>query len=468
MSEKKHVHVIGLCGVGMSATALLLKEAGWSVTGSDAECYGPPKEILRRGGLELNIPYSPSNIPPQVDEFIIGRSAKVTAETNEEVRAAQDTKKPIYSFPQILGSITEGRDNVVVAGSYGKSTTTSLIAHILCASGVDAGYFIGAEPISLPLPSSLGTHAVFVLEGDEYPSAHDDAHAKFMHFHPRDVVLTAVVHDHVHVYPTYKDYQKPCRDLLALVPENGLVLVSEEEHGAVSLARESGKKIVTYGVDQGDFHVKNIVYGAHTTFTLIGPNALELPLTMQIIGRHNIENVVAACAYVLSRTLTTPDKLQGAVASFSGVRRKLDNIAPQSRVPVYEGFGSSYEKARSAIDAIRLHFPQRRLVIVFEAHTFGWRNRANLSWYDDVFAGSELVFIAPPETQGAGTHDQLSFEDIFAQVSTTGVATLPYHAKHPDEVVTALEENDVLLILTSGSLEDSLPQLTDSVEKRFS
>jgi UDP-N-acetylmuramate: L-alanyl-gamma-D-glutamyl-meso-diaminopimelate ligase len=468
MPDKKNVHIIGLCGVGMSATALLLKEAGWQVTGSDAECYGPPKDILDRGGLALRMPYSPDNISPYTDRFVIGRNAKLSPETNAEVRAAHDFDRPIYSFPQILGELTEGRQNVVVAGSYGKSTTTSLIAYILRHAGVDAGYFIGAEPLSLPLPAGLGSHPVFVLEGDEYPSAHDDARAKFMHLHPRDVVLTAVVHDHVNVYPTYADYQLPFRDLLALVPEDGIVVASAAEPGALSLAEESGRTVITYGVDEGQFRATNIAYGPITSFTLLRPDGADIPLSTGLIGRHNVENIVAASAYVLARDLVSPEALTAAVRDFAGVRRKLDNIAPASRVPVYEGFGSSYEKAVSAIEAMKLHFPEKRLVIIFEPHTFGWRNRANLEWYDDVFNGGEVVYVAPPETQGAGTHAQLSHAEILERIANSGITARPYDPADVGTVIEALAEGDVVLVLTSGSLEGSLDALAGGIARRFS
>lgn len=467
----KRVHIIGLCGVGMSATALLLKEAGWEVTGSDAESYGPPVEILKRAGLTPLMPYSPTNIPDDVDCFVIGRNAKLTPEENEEVRAAHATGKPIYSFPEMLGTLTEHRQNVVVAGSYGKSTTTSLIAHLLRHSGVDAGYFIGAEPVpstALPQPASMGTHPAFVLEGDEYPSAHDDSRSKFLHLHPRDVVLTSVVHDHVNVFPTFEDYQVPFQTLLELVPEDGIVVVCADEPNALSLARDSSATILPYGVDSGSYRATDIQYGETTHFTLICPDQEPISLSTKQLGRHNVEDIVGAAAYVLARSLVSRDQLPAAVASFAGVRRRLDNIAPASRVPVYEGFGSSYEKARAAIAAIRLHYAHKRLVIVFEPHTFGWRNRANLSWYDDVFAGSTLVFVAPPETQGAGTHDQLTHEEILARVATTGVTAEPYHASRWQDAIERLREDDVVLVLTSGSLEGSLTPLAEGITARFS
>ncbi|MBA3789262.1 hypothetical protein H0X32_02625 [Patescibacteria group bacterium] len=465
--EKKHVHIIGLCGVGMSATALLLKESGYTVSGSDAECYGPPKNILERAGLFPILGYAPENIPAETDLFVVGRNAKLAYDDNAEVRAAFEFGKPIRSFPEILGDITTGRENLVVAGSYGKSSTTALIAFILRHAGVDAGYFIGAEPVSLPHPSGLGTHPVFVLEGDEYPSGHKDPQAKFMHLHPRDVILTSVVHDHVNIYPTFEEYQKPFRDLLALVPPEGLVIVSADEPRALEMAEESRKKIVTYGVYHGMYSARDIEIGERTHFILTKDDEPVIEIETTLLGKHNFENIVGASTYLLSRELVTPEALRSAVAVFGGVRRRLDNIALTSKVPIFEGFGSSYEKARAAIDALRLHFGTRRLVIVFEPHTFSWRNRANLSWYDKVFGGADLAFIAPPETQGSDTHEQLSGDEIMNRLSGSGIDVLLYDPTHPEAVLSHLTENDVILVLTSGDLEGSLESFARCVSQHF-
>jgi UDP-N-acetylmuramate: L-alanyl-gamma-D-glutamyl-meso-diaminopimelate ligase len=136
-------------------------------------------------------------------------------------------------------------------------------------------------------------------------------------------------------------------------------------------------------------------------------------------------------------------------------------------VPVFEGFGSSYEKARSAIDALRLHFSTRPLVVVFEPHTFGWRNRANLDWYDTAFEGASAVYVAPPETQGADTHDQLTHEEIMSRIRNTG---MPAEALDPSQVnalADSLDPSSVVLVLTSGDLGGALRPLADAIAERF-
>ncbi len=451
----------------MSATALLLKEAGWRVTGSDTECYGPPRAVLEKAGIAFTLGYSAGNIPDDTDCFLIGRNAKLAPAENVEVRAALATGKLIYSFPQMLGRLTADRENLVVVGSYGKSTTASLVAHILRHSGVDTGYFIGAEPVTtswLRAPSAIGTAPTFVLEGDEYPSAHDDSRAKFLHLHPRDILLTSVVHDHVNVYPTFDSYQKPFQQLLDLVPEDGMVVVCADEVGALELAKDSGKKLITYGLKNSEatFQAADIRYGQHTRFNLVKDGEMLGELETTLLGKHNIENIVGAAAWVLERAGISFEQVRAAIAEFPGVRRRLDHIAPHSRIPTLEGFGSSHEKARAAIEAVLLHFANKKLVIVFEPHTFSWRNRASLPWYDDIFAGASQIFVLPPETQGASTHEQLSHEEIIARI---GALARSYEG--PGTTVAALEGDEVVLILTSGDLCGTLGTLVNKITEIF-
>jgi UDP-N-acetylmuramate: L-alanyl-gamma-D-glutamyl-meso-diaminopimelate ligase len=220
---------------------------------------------------------------------------------------------------------------------------------------------------------------------------------------------------------------------------------------------------VTYGLSHGDFEASAISYGTRTKFTLSRSGVPLGEIETTLLGAHNIENIAGVAALVLSRKLVSFEALAKAVADFQGIRRRLDNIAPKSRVPVFEGFGSSYEKARAALKAIKLHFPEKPIVVIFEPHTFGWRNRANLAWYDTAFTEATMVFVAPPETQGASTHDQLSHKDILEHV---GTRARPYAS--PNDVIGGLTGNEVVLILTSGDLHGTLMSLAKEVEAKFS
>lgn len=459
-------HFIGVAGIGMSAVAILLKEQGWSVTGSDTEVYPPATTQLERHGIPYTTHYDPANIPSDATMIVIGKNAKLTRENNTEARAAYESGIRIVSFPEVLSDIVKDRSPLVVAGSYGKSTTTSLVAWLLSRSGVDAGWFVGA---SLPdmEPSHLGTHPVFVLEGDEYPTSHDDPQPKFAHYHAHDCVVTAASHDHVNIYKSQEDFLKPFQALLGALPKDGVLALCVDEPNAASFQKQTPAKVATYGITNGMWQAVNIARADTTSFDLMHDGKLIVTLETQLIGDHNIQNIVGASALLLEKKLLTPAQLKSALASFPGLTRRLDKKTLRSRVPAYEGFGSSREKLRAAVAALRAQYPDKRLVVVFEPHTFSWRNKNMLYWFDDAFEGAGLVFLYKPAEQGASTHEQSSQEEMSARLQSAGVAVTPVTT--PEESLAKLSEtireNDVVLLSSSGPMDgliESIPKWLDT------
>ncbi|HRJ69932.1 MAG TPA: Mur ligase family protein [Beijerinckiaceae bacterium] len=463
--NQTRTHIIGIAGIGMSATGLLLKERGHVVTGSDEGIYPPASVILPAAGIAVMSPHAATNIPADVDQFVIGKHAKLTAE-NPEVAAAMATGKPILSYPEVLAQLTRGRRNLVVAGSYGKSTSTALIAWALAANGREPGYFIGALPKNLATHAALGRHEAFVIEGDEYPSSNTDPSSKFMHYAPSALLLTAAMHDHVNVFPTQEDYLRPFRALLRKMPSGGLVVACLDEPFAAGLAREGHPgRTVFYSLENpaADYHARTISYGETTTFTLVHRGTALGAFSTTQLGAHNLQNMVGAAAMLIEEKLLSPQEIGDAFARFAGVMRRMDKLTAKSPIPAYEGFGSSREKALSAIDAIRLHFPRKRLVIVFEPHTFSWRSRDALHWYDTVFREAAEVFVYRPPHHGATAHNQASHAEITARIAATG---LPTHALSGDEgaIVAALKPDDVVLILSSGDMDGMIARLVRRME----
>lgn len=469
MASKK-AHFIGIAGKGMSATALLLRQQGWEISGSDEGFYPPVSDYLAQANIPFSQGYKKENIPSDADVIIIGKNAKLVPESNEEVRAAFDSGKPVRSFPQIIEGLTEATDTIVVAGSYGKSTCTALLAWCLEKAGKDPSYFIGEVTKGFTTYAHLGNGNVFVLEGDEYPSANWDQSPKFLHYHPHNVLLTSATHDHVNIYPTHQEYLRPFENLMELVPKDGLVVVNRDEQFAMDVAEKFTGKKVFYSMKEGPlWHPRNITYGSLSTFDLYKDEEKIVSLTFSLLGAHNVENIVGISAMLLEKGLLTPKELRQGIASFEGVKRRMELLSPHSSVLVYEGFGSSYEKAKAAMKAMQLHFPHRRLVVVFEPHTFSWRNRDAIAWYDDVFTGADKVFIYEPASQGAGTHKQLTQEEIVARVQQAGCT-----AEAINDPLTAvntiekkLRKDDVVLLLTSGDMGGLLKTIPQMAEEHF-
>ena len=459
------IHFTGIAGAGMAAAALMMREAGHTISGSDEDVFPPMSTYVEGLGFPIHWRFDPANLAPGLDLLVLGASAKLGGEANVEVQAARARGVRITTFPELVGEATAERANTVVAGSFGKSTCTALLAHILRVSGVDAGWMIGAISPSLPDTGHWGTAPPVILEGDEYIVSGTDRRSKFVLYHPRDVLLTSLVHDHVNVFPTFADYEAPFRELLRLIPADGL-LVARESAPIRAIQGETAARIVWYDTAPCDgWYSEAVTYGETSRFTLVGPGGRRVALATTLLGEHNIENIVGVSAYLLERGLVGEDQLARAVESFAGIRRRLDRLTKASVVPVVEGFGSSYEKARSAIEAMLLHYPTRPLTVVFEPHTFSWRNRDALNWYDTVFEGVARVLVIPPPHHGEAGHNQSSFGEILARVAATGVPVEGVEtAQVATDALSRLDGDEVVLLLSSGpllGLPDSLPPVFD-------
>lgn len=458
------IHFTGVAGAGMSAVALMMRNAGHEVSGSDEDVFPPMSTYVEGLGFPFHRNFAATNLPDPLDVLVLGTSAKLGAESNPEVAAARARGVRVTTFAKMLGEATAGREVTVVAGSFGKSTCTALMAHILREAGTDPGWMVGAISPSLPETGHWGDGQV-VLEGDEYIVSAADRRSKFALYHPNHLLLTSLIHDHVNVFPTFADYEAPFRDLLAALPADGVAVM--RDHPAIrAVAPLTRAQVVWYDTApcEGWFS-RDVQFGEITRFTLVGPDGRELPLRTGLLGAHNVENVVGVAAYLLERGLVSEPALVSALESFGGIRRRLDRLTSASSIPVIEGFGSSYEKARSAIEAMRLHFPDRPLTVVFEPHTFSWRSRDALSWYDTVFEGVAKVLMIPPPVHGAASHHQSTPEEIVARTAAAGVPVEPVAtAEAAIKALSALTGNEAVLLLSSGpllGLPDTLPPVFD-------
>jgi len=459
-------YFLGVAGAGVSALASILKSEGWDVSGSDDGVFPPISTYLDRAGIPYREGFDASAIPTDIDLAIVGTSAKLNGADNPELAELIARNVPRYTFAEYLGQYTATRDNALIAGSFGKSTLTAMIAFLAREAGRDPGWFIGAIPLDLNTTGHAGTDPFFVIEADEYVVSLDDRRSKFELYTPQVTLISSIVHDHVNMFPTFPEYVAPFAKLVANTPRDGLLICARGFDAIDEITQ--GRDVIWYGAGEGPgYGARDIQVGETTAFTLTTPGGDEVQLETQLLGTHNIENLVGAAALLLERGLVTLDDLQRAIPKFRGITRRLDKKTTRSRAPVYEGFGSSYEKARSAIEAIQLHFPERKLVVVFEPHTFSWRNADALTWYDTVFEGVARVLMLAPPQHGAGGHKQLTQDEIVARVTAAGVATTPVSSGA--NVIADLERtmtgDEVVLLLSSGPLDglaDTLPPVLDA------
>lgn len=468
--KAKKAHFIGICGKGMSGLAMIYKEMGYKVTGSDEGFYDPVKSLLQKARIKFTEGHNADNIKDDVDEIIIGKHAKLSKEENKEVAHAFMSGKKILSMPESLGLISKGKENIVVAGSFGKSTTTALLTHCLISVKKDPSYFIGAVPKSWKQNAHIGKSKYFVMEGDEYPSANFDNRSKFLHMHPKNVILISAEHDHMNIFPTEESYIKPYKELMKLVPKNGLVVANTDGKNVKKVIKNLNSKVVTYGMSKNtDYYPANITYGKETKFEIHHKNKKVLDLSTTMLGKHNIENIVGVCAFLLSKKLIKKEELQKAIISFKGLEGRIDQKTKKSSVLVYEGFGSSYSKTKAIFETMTIHFPGKRIVTVFEPHTFSWRSREALPWYKDIFSTSDIVIVHKPPMHGARTHDQLNLEEIVKEIKKSKSNVFGINSS--DEGIKILENNlrsdDILLLITSGDLGGMIEKSIKLAEAKF-
>jgi UDP-N-acetylmuramate: L-alanyl-gamma-D-glutamyl-meso-diaminopimelate ligase len=462
------IYFLGIAGAGMSALASMLISEGVEVTGSDDAVFPPVSDYLDSLGITWRSGFDPAAVPDDIDAAVVGSSAKLDLAHNPELAELVRRGVPHFGFADYLGRHTEGRDNVVIAGSFGKSTLTALAAVMMRQAGRDPGYFIGAIPLDLATTGHAGTDPTFLIEGDEYVIGADDRRPKFALYHPRAALISSIVHDHVNVYPTMADYEATFASLIGRLREDGLLVCAKAYEPLHRLTR--GRSVVWYGLEPGDgYWADRIEVGEVTRFDLVTPSGERIALGTELLGLHNIENIVGAAALLLERGAVDAKAVQAAVGKFRGVARRLDKKTRRSRIPAYEGFGSSYEKARSAIEAIRLHFPHRPAVVVFEPHTFSWRNAGALAWYDHVFEGAARVLVLAPPAHGADGHAQLSQDEILARIRAAGVAATGVASASETlaDLGGSLTGAEVVLLLSSGPLDGLAASLPAMLDARF-
>lgn len=462
------VHIIGICGKAMAGLAVMLKEKGYIVSGSDEGFYDPVYSYLKEKGITFSEGYKKENIPPDASMIVIGKHAKLTKEENEEVYYAFQNNFNIKSLPEAIFELAKNEDRIVVAGSFGKSTCTAFITWCL-KEKMDPSYMIGAVPIDFS-SSHIGKGKIFVIEGDEYPSSNWDNTSKFLYYNPSTLLITSCEHDHINAFPTLADYLEPFKKLVGKLNEDDLLVYSKNGANIPDVLPYAKCRIVSYGLeDDADYVAKNISYGENTTFDVFKNNEKICTLNTKLLGEHNIENILGGVALLFEKNLVQVEDLEKCTQDFSGLLGRLDQKPAHSPIRIFEGYGSSQAKLRSLFESLKLHFPTKELFTIFDPHTFSWRNRGALSWYSEIFKDSRVVLVFEPPTHGASTHDQLTLEEIINEIKKTHDNVYPFHTK--DEGLSLIKEHlkkdDIILLSTSGDLGGIIPEVPPLVEKLF-
>ncbi len=459
----RHVHFLGICGYAVSGAALVAREQGWRVSGSDDQAYPPTTDILTAAGVDWVDGSDPANLERWgvPDLVVVGNQTRMT---NPEWLAARDRGLPTTSEIEFYLQMTGDRPRLAVCGTHGKTTTSSLLAHMLATCGMDPGFRLGSTSLDLGGSARLGS-GPFVFEGDEYTTAPWDARPKFLHIRPVAACVTTIELDHPDVYPTLDSYRAPFVELARSMPADGLLVVCADDPECAALSAHASCPVTTYGCAPGaDWQVTLGADTGHLQHFTIAHGEESHSVALTFPGRHNALNATAAL--LLARDVGAPlQRCIEACATFRGPARRFEVLGDIAGVTVVDDYAHHPTAVEVTIAAARERYPGRRIVAIHTPHTYS-RTRALLSDYARSFAGADVVVLGPiEEARERGAAATVSSADVAAQVGDAGEVHVVGSSQEAIELLTAQSRpGDVLLVLSLGGFDKIGQRLVAALE----
>lgn len=399
MKDRKRIHFVSIGGAVMHNLALELQALGHHVTGSDDEIYDPSRSRLAGAGLLPDaMGWDAGRITDELDFVLLGMHARAN---NPELIAAQELNIPIYSFPSFIGEHSTEKQQIVVAGSHGKTTTTSMIMHALQETSADFDYLVGAQLEGFDRMVKLSDAPVIVIEGDEYLSSPIDRRPKFVHYSPDILILTGIQWDHMNVFPSFEDYINAFSSLLDQLKDSAKVFYDKTDEHLIKLFAEKDWPFYYEGYDALDYEVHDGNFYLQDSDTALG-----------VVGRHNMKNFSAAHK-VLSALDMEDELINRAFESFKGAAKRQDLILSNENIVVYRDFAHAPSKVRATLKGIRELYPDRHLVAVCELHTYSSLNKEFLPQYAGALEPADVAAVFySPKTLEIKKMPPISFDDI--------------------------------------------------------
>ena len=416
-----HLYFIGIAGHTMRGLALSARELGFQVTGFDPTAVPPGSEWLDEHDLQWWRAFDPAQLDGVTAVIITGAHVSDTAPSIVEARRR---KLPIKSYAQLFGELTEGKHVIDVAGTHGKTTTTSLIAWLLESAGQHPDFLIGIKPFNFDLSVRLTGSGVVVAEGDEYRASPLETKSKVQYHHPDTLVLTSIEHDHPDFFPDLKAVMDRFREIVAALPKNGRLVAWAESQTVVEVAKSSAAPVTTYGLSTGDYTARNIAYlPTGVEFDIENHSGPIGRFATTLYGKHNVLNSLAAAAAAISEGLTIEQIIAGG-ATFKGSYRRFNVMGPvESPITVVDDYGHHPSEVATNLEAAKLHFPGRRVVAIVRPHTYS-RTKALLHEWQQAFGSADLVYITDIEgAREAGTEHTVSGNDIVQALTMPAIYT---------------------------------------------
>lgn len=472
MSALRHVHLIAIGGTGMGSLAGLLKARGLEVTGSDQSVYPPMSTALERWNIPVKRGYRAAHVlDRRPDLVVIGNAVRPD---NPEARAAIDHGLPYLSFPDALYQLAiRGKHAVVVTGTHGKTTATSLIAALLFATGRDPSFLVGGIALDFDGSFREGQGKHFVVEGDEYDTAFFDKTPKFLHYGAQTLLVTSVEFDHADIYRDLDHVKSAFRRLVLQMPADGTIIAALGSEHVRDIVVDAPCRVVGYGAVGPEFvgwRASAITAGPHGTGFDVGREGTMIARARcPLFGRYNVENVLGAL--VVLDTLGVPvEEAVAALPAFRGIKRRQEVRGERRGVTVIDDFAHHPTAVRASIQAVRARFPDRRLIAVFEPRSNTSRRAVFQKDYAQSFDGAHHVVVAvvpdvPIYSATGEVTEKFSSEKLagdlgeqqLSAVALDGAAAIIAH------LVETCEPGDVVLIMSNGPFDNIWERLLEAL-----
>jgi UDP-N-acetylmuramate: L-alanyl-gamma-D-glutamyl-meso-diaminopimelate ligase len=414
------VHLSAICGTAMGSLAGLLEARGHEVTGSDQDVYPPMSDQLAALGIPIRSPYREENVPADADLVVLGNAL---SRGNPEVEIVLDRKQRLSSMPALLAEeFLRDRTSVAVAGTHGKTTTTSMVAFLLTRAGLDPSFLVGGVPVDEGRSWRLGQGEHFVVEGDEYDSAFFDKRPKFVHYRPDLAVLGNVEFDHADIYPDLAAVKLAFRRLLQVIPRRGLVVAGIDSPPVAELIGSAFCRVESFGFAEGaDWRAADAgPGGAGWRFRLLRRGRDEGEFSLKLPGEHNVRNALAALALAAAAGADL-ERSRAALAEFGGVKRRLEVRGVVGGISVYDDFAHHPTAVAETLKAMRRAVRDGRLIAVFEPRSYTSRTRVFQQEFGRALARADLAVVAAAHLVSKVPEDQrISERDLVRTIEEAG------------------------------------------------
>ncbi len=463
MSENKFIYIIAIGGTGMSALAGLLKKSGQRVVGSDVKIYSPVKELLENYGIEVRTPYKKDNVPSDADLIIVGNAV---SKTNPEVEFVLESGIRYASFPEALGEFfLKNRKSLVVAGTHGKTTTSSLLAWMLEGTGKKPGFLIGGLLKNFDSNCGHPEGDYFVVEGDEYDTAFFDKGPKFLHYRPYASILTGIEFDHADIYDSLEQIQGNFRKFVSIINPDGFLLVEDTKKNMDTVLDAASCLIETYGFsEEADWRIQDYNHSEGVgNFSLHYKQELVGKFSLPMIGRHNVQNSSAVIAMGLKLGINS-NEINEALSKFKGVKRRQEIVGVKNDVTVIDDFAHHPTAIALTIDAVKEAYPGRRVWAVFEPRSAtSRRNSFQNELPESLMAADKIILTKLYLPDKIKLENRFDLDAAVSYLKNKGKDT--YLIREVGDIINHIVDNskpgDIILIMSSGSFDNIHPDLLD-------